>query len=107
MNEIINKFLLAGDKFMPEMHLLDPVFKKYSACGTFTKHSQRIQKFMETGDTRYIDKDFFQHDMAYNKYKNLEKRTQSDRVLKDKAFKIAVNPKYNGYERKLASIIKK
>ena len=85
----------------------DPISKKYSACGTFINHKQRIQKFMETGDTRYIDKAFFQHDMAYNKYKNLEKRTQSDRVLKDKAFKIAVNPKYNGYERKLASIVYK
>ena len=48
MNNIINKFLLAGDKFMPEMHLRQPQFT-YSACRPFTKHKQRIQKFKETG----------------------------------------------------------
>ena len=53
-NDIINKFLLAGDKFMPEMHLVDPIVKKYSACGPFAKHKQRTQKIMETGDIRYI-----------------------------------------------------
>ena len=52
MNNIINKFLLAGDKFMPEMHLQQPQFT-YSACRPFTKHKQRIQKFKETGDTNY------------------------------------------------------
>ena len=41
-NSIINKFLLAGDKFMRELHLVDPIVKKYSACGPFTKHTQRI-----------------------------------------------------------------
>ena len=74
--------------------------------------TQRIQKFMETDDTRYIyknnlDKAYFQHDMTHNKYKDLEKRTQSDRVLKDKAFKIAGDPRYNGYERGLASMVYK
>ena len=49
MNEIVNKFLLAGDKFMPEMHLKQPVFT-YSACRPFTKNKERIQKFKETGD---------------------------------------------------------
>ena len=53
MNEIVNKFLLAGDKFMPEMHLRQPGFT-YSACGPFTKNKERIQKFKETGDTSYI-----------------------------------------------------
>ena len=52
MNNIINKFILAGDKFMPEMHLQQPQFT-YSACRPFTKHKQRIQKFKETGDTNY------------------------------------------------------
>ena len=52
MNEIINKFLLAEDKFMPEMHLRQPGFT-YSACDPFTKHKERISKFMNTGDTRY------------------------------------------------------
>ena len=49
VNSIINKFLLAGDKFMPELHLVDPIVKKYSACGPFTKHTQRIQDFLNTG----------------------------------------------------------
>ena len=52
MNEIVNKFLLAGDKFMPEMHLKQPGFT-YSACGPFTKNKERIQKFKETGDTNH------------------------------------------------------
>ena len=55
MNEIVNKFLLAGDKFMPEMHLKQPTFT-YSACGPFTKNKERIRKFQETGDTSYIYK---------------------------------------------------
>ena len=109
-NRIINKLLLAGDKFMPEMHLVDPIVKKYSACGPFTKHTQRIQDFLNAGKLSYfykndLDKACFQHDMAYNKSKDLEKRTQSDKVLKNKAFKIASNPKYNGYERGLAAMI--
>ena len=55
MNNIINKFLLAGDKFMPEMHLRQSQFT-YSACGPFTNDKQRIQKFKETEDTNYIYK---------------------------------------------------
>ena len=53
MNNIINKFLLAGDKFMPEMHIRQPRFV-YSACEPFTRHKERIKKFKQTGDTRYI-----------------------------------------------------
>ena len=53
MNEIVNKFLLTGDKFMPEMHLKQPEFT-YSACRPFTKIKERIQKFKEIGDTNYI-----------------------------------------------------
>ena len=53
MNEIVKKFLLAGDKFMPEMHLRQPEFT-YNACGPFTKNKERIEKFKETGDSRYI-----------------------------------------------------
>ena len=68
MNEIINKFLLSGDKFIPEMYLKQLGFT-YSACEPFTKNKERIQKFKETGDTNYIsknelDKTCFQHDMA-------------------------------------------
>ena len=77
MNEIVNKILLTGDKFMPEMHLKQP------------------------------DKACFQHDMAYGKYKHLAKTTESDRVLRDKAFKIASNPKCDGYERELTSMVYK
>ena len=103
MNEIINKFLLAGNKFMPEMQLKQPGFT-YSACGPFTKIKERIQKFKETGDTSYIykselDKACFQHDMAYGDFKDLTKRTAADKVLRDKAFKIASDQKYDGYQR--------
>ena len=55
MNDIINNFLLVGDKFMPEMHLRQPVFT-YSACGSFTKNKERIDKFMHTGNTDFIYK---------------------------------------------------
>ena len=55
MNNVINKFLLAGDEFMSEINLRQPQFT-YSACGPFTKHEQRIQKFKETGDTNYVYK---------------------------------------------------
>ena len=105
MNNTINKFLLAGDKFMPEMHLRQPQFT-YSACGQFTKHKQRIQKFKETGNTNYIyknelDKACFAHDAAYSDNKDLTKRTIADKILRDKAFNIAKNPKYDGYQRGL------
>ena len=53
MNEIINKFLLVGDTFMPEMHLKQPGFT-YSACRPFTKNKERIEKFMQTGDRFYL-----------------------------------------------------
>ena len=55
MNKIVNKFLLVGDKFMPEMRLREPGFT-YSACGPFTKNKERIQRFKETRDTSYIYK---------------------------------------------------
>ena len=112
MNDIINKFLLAGDKFMPEMHLRQPGFT-YSACGPFTKDKERIQKFKQIGGSRYIyknelDKAFFQHDMAYGDFKDLKKkRTAADKVLRDKAFNIAKNPKYDGYQRGLDSMVYK
>ena len=97
---------------MPELHLLNSIVKKYSACGPFTKQTKRIQYFLNTGKLNYVYKNdlhkgCFQHDMAYNKYKDLEKRAQSGKVLKDKAFKIASNPRCNGYERGLASMVYK
>ena len=110
MNEIVNKFLLAGDNFMPEMHLKQPGFT-YSACRRSTKNKERIQKFKETGDTNYIyknelDKACFQHDVIYGGFKDL-KRTFSDKLLRDKTFIIIKNPKYDGYQRGLASMVYK
>ena len=108
MNEIDNNFLLAGDKFMPEMHLKQPGFT-YSACEQFTKNKEKIQKFKETGDISYVyknelDKTCFQHYMAYGDFKDIERRTTSDKVLRDKAFNIAENLKYDGYQNGLASM---
>ena len=111
MNNIINKFLLAGDKFMPKMHLRQPQFT-YSTRGPFTKHKQRIQKFKETGDTNYIyknelDKACFAHDAAYSDSKDLTKRTVADKILRNRAFDIAQDPKYDEYQRGLASMVYK
>ena len=96
---------------MPEMHLKQPGFT-YSAFGPFTKNKERIGKFMQTENIDFIyknerDKACFEHDMAYGKTKDLAKRTQSDKVLRDKAFKIASDPKYDGYQRGLASMVYK
>ena len=101
MKEIVNKFSFAGDKFMPKMHLKQARYT-YSACGSFTKNIERIQKFKKIGDISYIykselDKACFQRDMAYGDFKNLKRRTFLDKVWRDKAFNIAKNPKY-GYQ---------
>ena len=111
MNEIVNKVLLVGDKFTPEMHLKQPGFT-YSAFGLFTKNKERIKRFMETGNTDFVyrnelDKAYFQHDMSYGKSKDLEKTTHLDKVLSDKAFKIASDSKYDGYQKGLASMVYK
>ena len=111
MNEIVNKSLLAGDELMAETHLKQPGFA-YSPCGPFSKNKEKIQKFKETGEASYIyknelDKACFQHDMAYADFKDLAKRTAFDKVLRGKAFNIAKNPKYNGYQRGLASMVYK
>ena len=111
MNKVINKFLLAGAKFMPEMHLRQPQFV-YSVCGPFTRHKERIKKFKQTVDTRYIcrnelDKACFQHDSAYADHKDLINRTKSDKFFRDNAYNIASNPEYDGYQRGLASMVYK
>ena len=111
MNNVIDKFLLVGDKFMPEMHLRQPQFV-YSAFGPFNRHKERIKEFKRTGNTRYIyrnelDKACFQHDSAYADHKDLINRTKADKVLRDKAYNIASNPKYDGYQRGLASMVYK
>ena len=96
---------------MSEMHLKQPG-STYNACEPFTKNKERIQKFKEIVDTEYIyknelDKACFQHDMAYGGFKDLARRTASDKVLRHKAFHIAKNPRYFGYQRGLASMVYK
>ena len=96
---------------MPELHFKQPDFT-YSACGSFTKNKEIIEKFMQTRNTNFIyknilDKACFQHDMNYLKSKDLAKRTQSDKVLRDEAFKIPSDSKYDGYQRGLASMVYK
>ena len=107
MNEIVSKFLVVGDKFMPKIHIKQPGFT-YSACSPFTKNKE-LKKFVQTGNTEYIykndlDKACFQHEMAYGKFKDLNRRTQSDKVSRDKAFEIASSPKYDEYQRGLAMV---
>ena len=110
MKKII-KFLLARDKFMPEMHLSQPGFI-YTACGPFTKNKERTQKLKETADLKYIyqnelDKACFQHDMTYGDFKDLSGRTAADKVWRKKAFNNAKNARYDGYQRWLDSMIYK
>ena len=111
MNEIVNSFSSDGDKFLSEMHLKQPG-STYNACRPFTKNKERIQIYKETEDTTYIyknelDKAYFHHDMAYEDFKDLARRTASDKVLRDKAFNIAKNSKYDGYQREFASMVYK
>ena len=96
---------------MSKIHLKQSGFT-YSACRPFTKNKERIKKFKETGDSRYnyqneLHKACFQHDMAYGDCKGLTRRTASDKILHDKAFTIFKNPKYDGYQRGLASVVYK
>ena len=101
MTEIVSKFLLAGDKYMRDMHLtqlaaLDKSGFTYKACGPFTENKERIQKFIKAGYSRSIcqnelDKACFQHDMAYGNFKDLTRRIASDKIFRDKAFNIAKN----------------
>ena len=109
MNEIVNEFLLAGDKFIPKIRLIQPGFT-CSTCGPLTKTKKEYQKFKETGDSQYIyrnelDKACFQHEMAYGDFNDL--KAASDKILRDKAFNIVRNKKYDGYQRGLASIVYK
>ena len=74
------------------------------------ERNKEFKNLCKIGDTNYIyknelDKACFKHDMAYGKYKDVKRRTQSDKVLKDKAFEIASNSKYDGYQRGLASMV--
>ena len=89
MNEIVNKFLLAGNKFMPEMYLKQPGFT-HSACRPLQIYKNELEKSC------------FQQNMAYGDFKNLKRRTFFDKGLRDKEFNIAKKPKYDGYQRGLA-----
>ena len=100
MNKIVDKFLLAGDKFILEIHLRQLGFTN-SACGSLTKSKERIQKFEETDNSGYIyqnklDKACFQHEMSYRDFKDLTRRKASVKILHDKAFNIVKDPKYDG-----------
>ena len=95
MNAIINTFLLAVDKFMPGIDLRFLFFFTYNACGSFTKNNERIK---ETGDLRY----YYQNELAcFGDFKDLTRRTTSDKVLHNKTFNIAKN------QRRLASMVYK
>ena len=96
---------------MSEMYIRQSGFT-YSACGSCTKNKERIQKFKETWDTQRIyhnklEKACFQHGMINGDFKGLPRRTTSDKILRDKAFNIAKNPKYDGYQCGLASMVYK
>ena len=111
MNEIINKCLLVGDKFMPEMHLRQPRFV-YSGCGSCTRRKERIKVFKRTGNINLLyrnalDKACLKHDAAYAKYKDVENRLIADDKLKNSSYNIASNPDYDGYQRGLASMLYK
>ena len=91
---------------MPEMHLRQPELT-YCACGSFTKSRERIQIFFFFFKKKYslhiyqneLDKACFQHDMPYGDFKDLTRRTVPDKILRDKAFNVAKNPKYYEYQR--------
>ena len=109
MSEIVNKFLLGGDIFMPEIHLRQPGFT-HSACGPFTKNKERMKKFKETGDSKYInqnklDNACFQHEIAYGDFKDLARKSFADKVLCSNTFNIPKDLKYDGYHRRPASMV--
>ena len=96
---------------MLEMHLIQPGFT-YSVCGPYTKNKERIKKIKQTGYSRHIyqnelDKACFQHDVTHGDFIDLYRRAAADKLLHDKAFNIAKNPKYDGYQRGLASMVYK
>ena len=99
------------NNFVPELHLKQLGFF-FSACGPFTKHRGRIQKFRETGNLKRlyrseIDKACFAHDAAYSDSKYLANRTISDKILKDRAYEIARSREYDGYQRALKGMVYK
>ena len=111
MNKVINKFLLIEKIFMPELHLKQPGFT-YSACGSFMKHCERIQKLRETGNLKHLyrnklGKACFTHDEIHSDSKDLVKRTILDKILKGRAYEIARNCGYDGYQRTISCMVYK
>ena len=85
---------------------------QYNAWGPCTKNKEGTQKLKETKDSRYtyeneLDKACFQHDTSYWDFKDFTRRTASDKILCDKTFDIAKNPKYDWYQRGLVSMVYK
>ena len=100
---------MAGDEFMLQLHLGQPRFT-YSVCGPFTKHLKSIQKFRETGYFKFsiwneLDQTCFAHDATCSDRRNLAIRTISVKILKEKAYEIALILKYDWYQKELASIV--
>ena len=109
MDRIINKILLNGDKFMPELQLKQPGVT-YSDCGLFIKHHKRIQKFKETGNVKHLyrnklDKAYFAHYAGHSGSKDLGIRIILAKILKDRACEIARNSQYDGHQGELASMV--
>lgn len=113
MNEIVNNFLFAGDKYIAKFHLkitLTLPWFTYSICGPFTKHLGSVQKFKERSNLNCIckselDKACFSHDSACIDSKDLAKRNISDNIMKNRAFQIALSPQYDGCQRGSGSIV--
>ena len=107
MNEIMNKFLLAGDKIMPEMSLRKPGVT-YSACGPFTiKNKEKIQKFEETEDSRYIDYNQLDQGLVVAVLRIYLEEQLLIKYYVIKHLIWAKNPKYEGYQRGPALIVYK
>ena len=111
MNEIMNKFLLHGNKFTPEVHLRQPEFT-YSACWSFTKNKERIQESKLTGDLRYTyqiesDKSRFRYGMTYGDFHDFPRKATSAKILCEKTFNITKNLKYDGYHHRVTSVVYK
>ena len=100
MNEVVNNFLVAGDKYVPEMHLKQPGFT-YSACGPFIKNKEIQILFIKMNLIKLV----FYTIRLMAKSKDLGERTQSDKVFRNKEFRIASDPKYDGYQRGVASMV--
>ena len=110
MNEIVNKFLLAGDKFMSELHLKQPGFT-YSACGPFTRNKEKLKNLCRQ-EIQILFTEISLIKLPFNMmqlmvYRKIQQKELNQKVLRDKAFKIVSDPKYYGYQRGLASMVYK